>query len=303
MASRSRRRFSCLRSVLGFGGTLLGLSTLLYLHEQTGTNIFPIEPKGSAVARPRVTSARAAGASNSHAQARLGIPTDRDPSDDILLDRGAYLASYNPSMRVANWVSWQLRSSDVGELSRKDQFHSDSLLPMEYYKVTSSDYSGSGFDRGHLCPSKDRSVSGTQNAATFLMTNIQPQRHSLNAGPWEKLESYARTLVRRSDVELSIVAGGIFAREPPRIGHNVAVPAGNYKIIVAMAAGVSADQLSGDSLVLAVLMPNLSGLEDRDWTDYLTTVSEIERVSGYDFLSALPDIVERRIESREGRPF
>jgi DNA/RNA endonuclease G (NUC1) len=49
------------------------------------------------------------------------------------------------------------------------------------------DYARSGFDRGHLRPSADRTRSVDDNSQTFLMTDMHPQRLELNQVRWGKL--------------------------------------------------------------------------------------------------------------------
>ncbi len=164
------------------------------------------------------------------------------------------------------------------------------------------DYHDSGYDRGHLCPSADRQDSPSDNSLTFLMTNIQPQLHELNEGPWEKLEEYERELARRHDAELFIVAGGIFDAQQQSIGHGIAVPKANDKIIVALRQGQQASDVKSDSKVIAVVMPNVAGVGSHPWTDDLTSVDAIEQASGYDFLSNLPNATQAAIEARVASP-
>lgn len=232
----------------------------------------------------------------------LGVPADADRSDDYLLDERAYVASYNPVKRVPNWVSWKLERSDLGNVPRRESFRADPLLPDAYYRVTSADYRGTGYDRGHLCPSADRTASPKNNQATFLMTNIQPQIHELNAGPWAKLEEHARELARRPGARLFIVAGGIFDERPRTIRRKVAIPRANYKVIVALDRNQSARDVTEETPIIAALMPNQRGAGARAWTDYLTSVDEIERLSGYDVLSRLPDPIEQVLEARDPTP-
>lgn len=230
----------------------------------------------------------------------LGIPSDSDPSDDYLIDHGIYILSYNPRKNVPNWVSWELDRSFLGHVRRKNDFRPDPSLPADLYHVVPQDYHDSGYDRGHLCPSADRQGSTSDNSLTFLMTNIQPQLHELNEGPWEKLEEYERELARRHDAELFIVAGGIFDSQYQSIGHGVAVPKANYKIIVALHQGQQASDVKSDTKVIAVAMPNEAGVGSHPWTDYLTSVDAIERAAGYDFLSKVPNTVQDVIEARVG---
>jgi len=137
----------------------------------------------------------------------LGIPLDPDPLDDYFIDRRFLVASYNPKRRVVNWVAWRVVAADLGSVHRRDNFRPDGLLPLGFYRVRSIEYERTGFDRGHLCPSADRTSSREANDSTFLMTNVQPQLPSMNRGPWAELESYTRRLVRRGK-QVYVVAGG-----------------------------------------------------------------------------------------------
>lgn len=238
-------------------------------------------------------------ASNVHLA--LGIPTDADPSDDHLLDERAYVVSYSPVKRVPNWVAWRLDRGNLGHVKRSNDFRPDPSLPAELFHVSESDYARSGYDRGHMCPSADREDTAEDNSTTFLFTNMQPQLHELNAGPWERLEAYERQRALQGDV-LYIVAGGVFSAPFPTIGHGVAVPAANFKIIVALHAGQRPEDINGATDVIAVLMPNERGVGEHLWTDFLTSVDALEQASGYDFLNAIPEPVQRVIEARTARP-
>jgi hypothetical protein len=90
------------------------------------------------------------------------------------------------------------------------------------------------------------------NSTTFLMTNMVPQLHELNAGPWEKLEQHERELAEAPDAELYVVAGGIFDANPPTIGHGVAVPKANFKIITVLKTGQVATDVTDSTEVVAV---------------------------------------------------
>lgn len=229
----------------------------------------------------------------------LGIPRDADPSDDHYLDELAYVSSYNPDKHVPNWVAWRLDRSYFGSARRSDDFRADLSLPARFYRVNESDYLHSGYDRGHLCPSGDRTASRSDNSSTFLFTNMLPQLHELNAGPWERFEDYARQRARAGQI-LYAVAGGVFGAPYPTIGHGVAVPAYDFKILVLLDEGQGPQDVSSATEVLAVMMPNQRGVAERDWSNYVTSVDAIERATGYDFLSAISEPVQGIIEARIG---
>lgn len=228
----------------------------------------------------------------------LGVPTDSDSSDDVLLDRGAYVASYNPKQRGPNWVAWRLEPSDIGSVRRRNDFRVDTGLPLSVFHVEPGDYAHSGYERGHMCPSGDRTRDVDQNSITFLMTNVLPQVHELNDGPWKKLEEYERELTSNGHEAVYIVAGGLFADTQPKIGRGVSVPIATYKIIVALRAGQTAKDVTAETDVIGVVMPNDASAGAHAWTDYLTAVDEIEMATGYDFLSRVAEPMQRAIEAR-----
>ena len=231
----------------------------------------------------------------------LGVPTDADPSDDVLLDERAFVLSYNPLRRGPNWVAWRLDRSNLGRVHRSNDFRPDLSLPAQFYRVSQSDYQHSGYDRGHLCPSADRGSSPSDNSLTFLFTNLLPQVHELNAGPWERLEVYARQRASRGQV-IYIVAGGIFGTPFQTIGRGVAVPSANFKVLVILNEGERPSDVSERTEVFAVLMPNQRGTGPHDWPEYATSIDTVEAASGYDFLGAIPERIQRSIEARTNRP-
>lgn len=233
--------------------------------------------------------------SNEHVA--LGIPKDADPSDDLILDHHSYVLSYNPRMHVANWVAWHLDERDLGSVQRAHEFLVDDALPIGMARVTADDYAQSGYDRGHLCPSADRTDTAEHNARTFLMTNVHPQRPELNRVPWKALEEYERSLAK-AHRSLYIVAGCIFSAHPVTIGHGVAVPRLDYKIVVVLEAGQTVASINASTLVFAAMMPNEAGVQEKPWAAYLTTVDAVESASGYDFLTALTPAVQAALESK-----
>jgi endonuclease G len=227
----------------------------------------------------------------------LGVPVDADPSDDLVMDRGAYVVSYNPRRNVASWVAWRLDENDLGHEHRTGDFRGDPALPAGVHRVVPSDYEGTGYDRGHLCPSGDRTRSRQDNAATFLMTNIHPQRPELNRHPWRDLEEYERALALQHH-EVYIVAGGVFDPVPPALRGGVAIPRAEYKVLVAVEPGRGVDGVTERTRPVAVIIPNDPSVAERRWTDFATSVREIERATGYDFLTRVPPDIQRVIEAR-----
>lgn len=108
----------------------------------------------------------------------LGNPSqaqsDVSPPGNYLLKKPQSALSYNDAKGGANWVSWHIQPSDLGSADRQHDFRPDEELPAGFYRVKPSNYTLSGFDRGHLCPSGDRTATEVDNSATFVMSNMLP---------------------------------------------------------------------------------------------------------------------------------
>jgi endonuclease G len=185
--------------------------------------------------------------------------------------------------------------NDLGDSLPRPQFEPDPELPLTFKKVTPMDYSGSGFDRGHMVPSADRFGDPSLNTETFQMTNIVPQSADLNQYVWEKLERYARGIVRRGSDVYTIA--GVYG-EKERLKGDVTVPTNCWKIIVVLSPGGSAMTIDESSRVIAVDIPNESGIKKIYWQRYRVPVREIEQKTGYDFFSDLPQDLQYKLEGR-----
>ncbi|HEU4408692.1 MAG TPA: DNA/RNA non-specific endonuclease [Polyangiaceae bacterium] len=234
-----------------------------------------------------------------------GATADVANKNNFLMVKPQYALSYNNSRGGANWVSWHLSSAWKGSAPRSDVFKTDTSLPTGFLRVSTSFYTGTGFDRGHLCPSEDRDASSTDNVATFLMTNILPQAPDNNRITWVALENYARTLVTQGN-ELYIVAGG---RGSGGAGSNgsattihsgdVAVPSHFWKVLVVLPVGTNdVARVTDATRVIAVDMPNNQTVDTKVWGDYRVTVDALEALTGFNFLSNLPAAVQATVESR-----
>lgn len=99
----------------------------------------------------------------------FGNPSNASQTDpnNYLIEKPQYVLSYNRDKGIPNWVSWELNQSWLGEAPRSNNFRPDDTLPEGWYRVTPNDYTKSGFDKGHMVPSADRSNNPENNAATF----------------------------------------------------------------------------------------------------------------------------------------
>ncbi len=232
----------------------------------------------------------------------LGTPVDATPEDDHIIIKPQFVLSYKGEIVSPAWVAWRIDTSSYGAVPRyTGKFRIDTDLPAGLPRATHDDYTGSGYDRGHLCRSLDRTDTAENNLATFLMSNIIPQTHDLNGGPWLKLEDYCASLARDSGKTVWIIAGGRYTPDAARIGANrVAVPVSSWKVVAILDRGIDPARIESKNGIrlIAIDMPNTRGIIRHDWKRYRLSVDEIEARTGYDFFGRLPLALQDELEAR-----
>ncbi len=225
----------------------------------------------------------------SNATANASFPTN------YLMEKTQYALSYHRDNGTPNWVSWHLATSWFGSTPRQDDFRADTTLPAGWYRVGGSSYSGSGYDRGHMCPSADRTSSVANNSATFLMTNMIPQAPDNNQQSWASLETYCRTLANSGN-ELYIISGGYGFAGTIDSGR-VAIPTHTWKVIIVIPNGTNdVSRVTGSTRVISVFVPNQNGISS-DWRTFRVSADYIEGVTGNDFFSNVSTSIQSQIES------
>ena len=208
------------------------------------------------------------------------------PSKDVVRHT-YYTLSYNENYEEANWVYYALTDSMVmnGGEERSNQFKMDTLVPTGSAK--SSDYTKSGYDRGHLCPAADMSFNHKAMLESFLMSNVSPQKPDFNRGIWKELETTVRGWAKK-DHKIIIVTGPVFKDNKGSIGKDeVLVPGYFFKIVF---------DATNKPKIIAFVLPNEKS--NRPLTDFAVTTDEAERLTGFDFFSQLPDSLETRLEAK-----
>lgn len=217
-------------------------------------------------------------------QTRLGAVPVR-----VLANTG-YVSGYSDPLGNPLWAAYRVRDAEpVAAPERPDQFAVDRRTGA---RIEPDFYRRSGYDRGHLAPNYAIATRYGRVAQeeTFLMTNIIPQRHALNAGPWKELEQRIATRYPGRFGEVWVIAGPVFGDRPEKIRGRVAVPEACYMIII--------DENEGRVRAAAFVFPQEVPAEAR-LDDFLTTIDEVERRTGLDFLSELPDPAESVLEARK----
>lgn len=218
---------------------------------------------------------------------KLEIPLMTIPREEIKLTRTGYTLSYNPHFKTPNWVAWELtRKETTGNEERKNKFIPDPDLPEP--RAVHSDYTNTGYDRGHMAPAADMKWSEKAMSESFYMSNICPQNQKLNRDDWGDLEDICRRWAKKYGT-IHIACGPIYDKKyPKRIGRNkVAVPDRFYKVVLIYNRK--------KPIAMGFLFDNKANHQAIQ--KYMVTVDSIEKITGMDFFSKVPDEIENRIEA------
>ena len=208
------------------------------------------------------------------------------------MQKEGFSVSYNTRTNNPNWVSWVITKKNLmGSLKRRDCFRADPQLPIVNQIEGSKDYKTEGFSRGRMCPHGDMNWNRKAQMDSFLMSNICPMYQGLNAGVWYKLEELCRSWASYYD-SVFVVAGPTFLHgDSLTMGNDdrirISIPDGFFKVILIKnglkhkAIGFHFKNVEYSQKII----PNAK------------TVDEIEKMTGFDFFSSLPDNIEKKIES------
>ena len=109
---------------------------------------------------------------------------------EVFHNRG-YTSCYNKDVRGPIWVMYEIPKLTTDPIThpRPSRFTTDKRT---YAWISHSDYTHSGYDRGHMAPNYaiDTRYGVEAQKDTFLMSNVSPQLPGLNRGPWKVLESW-----------------------------------------------------------------------------------------------------------------
>lgn len=216
-----------------------------------------------------------------------GIPKYSGKSTLTVLQNKAYWVGYCDDRRNPLWVAYRLDPKRFSEkLKRPSGFKVDMRT---LSRVNPKDFSKSGYDRGHMAPNSSIAQRYGLEAQleTFLMSNIVPQTPDLNRKVWQRLEKLEDDYADNLET-VWVITGPIFDEHIQTLAGNIEIPDAFYKMIF--------DEEKGNIRAKAMIIPQtVTGKEPLD--SFFTSIDEIEKLTGLDFLWPLSDEVEDRLEA------
>lgn len=222
-----------------------------------------------------------------------GLPcemkTHRPPAGVQYFKHTGFTVCYSPELRHPLWVAVKVHDGKRKTQTDRPSFKAD---PKARNSPKPTDYAKTGYDRGHMAP--NRAITTCYGPAaqreTFLLSNICPQRPGLNRGPWRKMEHMITDIWPAKFGDIYVISGALSGDNSKKLPSKIDIPEGFYKIAVT--------QHKGKLYALAVYMKQNSSYGAFPRTK-IVSIDELERMTGLDFLSALPDDVERELESKK----
>lgn len=221
---------------------------------------------------------------------KMELPGAMRGVPERIISHTGHTLSFNREHNEPNWVAWELTAEETdGRFARSDDFQPDPQVP-EPHRVVTSDYRGAGYDRGHMAPAADMKWSARAMTECFYMSNICPQDHGLNSGPWATLEKACRRWAVQEGC-VYVVCGPVFkAGRHKSIGteRHITVPDGFFKVVLSLA--------EGREKAIGFYYANRSGKQTMEAA--AMSVDAVEELTGIDFFVNVPDKLEERVESR-----
>ncbi len=210
---------------------------------------------------------------------------------DQVLNYEAFSTGYSYAHKGGLWSMYLLYADQVAVTrEREDSFKVDERVP-EAYQSQLSDYSGSGYDRGHLAPNASLDHTESSQVDTFYLTNIVPQTPSFNRYQWSDVEQWVRdcSLEKPNSTPLLVITGSAYGSNPDSIGEDVSIPEQNYKVIV---------HLDQDNYLRAfALLAPQDSFQWNDLGEHIISIDQLENQIDVDFFNSLPDSLEADLES------
>ena len=212
-------------------------------------------------------------------------------SQYTLLTNRAYVEGYSEARKDPVFGAYHLTGQPLGKTDKRPAKFSVDERTRD--RVTTEDYTRSGFDRGHMVPNHviDMYFGPEAQLETFLMSNVVPQQHTLNAGVWEKIEALEAEVEEPKFGEMWVFVGPIFDDSPRALPSGVEVPSACFRIWVRRDAGVAHAE--------AFICPNvvLTGKETPG--EYVAMVKEVEGRAHLEFFEGLPAADKARLEGEK----
>lgn len=273
------------QNILALLGLLLFMGSCDLLFEDAGKINNPYSPNTNTTTRPTTNTKP-----NTNTSSKVNL-NHTQSSGCQLIKYNYFSISFSPKYRNPEWAAYTMTAEmvKVSVAERNSAFRPDKEVPN---CPSTSEYTNSGYDRGHMVAAEDMNFDETAMYESFFMTNVSPQDPALNRGVWKSLEDKARKWAT-ANKKIHIVVGPILPKRSSStltyIGSNgdILVPKKYFKIIL--------DDSEPSRKAIAFMFDNVEGT--RSLKEYACTIDAVEAATGLDFFPNLSAADEKLFEA------
>ena len=250
------------------------------------------------------------------------LPTQK-ASNDIYVtshllgdNRRNYTVCYSREHRAPLWVAAPVHRAYKGDVKRVDNYDFDPTLPVNIQITLNRSYGD--YTRGHMLGSGERTASREMNNQTFYVTNIAPQlRDGFNerGGAWNNLEYFVDRQICADT--LYVVTGAIYDDFTAPDGTNIkarttvnkndnkriGVPTAYYKALLRTKSGRTGKSVveckASELKCAAFIIPHRSDVGHKPTVEDMTSIKELERLTGVNFFANVPNAPESKAEAKD----
>ncbi|MDG1842324.1 MAG: DNA/RNA non-specific endonuclease [Crocinitomicaceae bacterium] len=224
-----------------------------------------------------------------------------NPNESLIAHEAMFLV-YDEKHEQAKWVLHKISTNILeGNVGRTNDFRKDPFVKTgsseekDFFLKTKKQngkyaYEGFGYDRGHLAPSADFRWSKKALSESYFYSNMSPQMASFNRECWADLEGLIRGYVYENKRDLIVYTGPVLHKDLKKITksiNGVSIPEKFFKIVVDFK----------EKKAIAYLIPQENKKYPVEY--FATSINEIEKITGLDFLNQLDEKTEELLEKQK----
>lgn len=217
---------------------------------------------------------------------KLGTPS----LSTLNICRTGYAFGFEIEHKLPGWVIYSISSKNKRRtVRRQEDWQLDPEIPSKY-QTGMEFYKEHNYDRGHLISRSDVSYNDTTLTEVFLYSVCIPMLDRINRYTWRYIEQMCRECVDSGKAsELLIISGPIYNENTIKDYRRISnIPDKIYRIA-----------FDPEKLKLSAwIVPNDSTGFNKEIDIYLTSVDNIEALTGYDFFEQLPNNTELNLENK-----
>lgn len=206
-----------------------------------------------------------------------------------------FAVMYSGVTRTPLWSAEYLtraRLTQAQTIDREDSFHEESRLPASM-RAKLSDYSGSGYDRGHLAPNADMATRA-QQYDSFSLANIAPQSPRNNRYIWRNIESATRYLTQQYGDVFTVTGVAFTDKKVTRLQSRVLVPSHFFKAVYIPALGQAGVYYAPNDESERIDVISIDELTDKTGIDVMPILDRATRAQAFDLPMKAGETIEQK---------